>query len=192
MNVIHLFIVNAALLSGILTLGETLIEGRLHNYHKTTSFLCLIYRLSLSRISIFSSFPNFHFSHRFTATVPPISVIFSTMARTIYLAIFTNGPKRAHWSIWIPKGGEGTLGKIIHVIGNPATGFFLEFKRNYDFQFTSRRHTIIPLGQVLDQMVADGATTVAAKDTTARDRLESAATVVPPPGRSAGSVYAYR
>jgi len=75
---------------------------------------------------------------------------------------------------------------MIHVVSNPATGFFLEFKRNYDFQFTRTKYTIIPLGQVSDRVVVDGATSMTAtRDTTARDRLESSATVVSPPGRSA-------
>ena len=74
---------------------------------------------------------------------------------------------------------------MIHVTGNTATGFWLEFKRNYDLERTDRRHQLIPLAQVDERYVTDtvgnGDATV---DTTARDRLESAATVVQPPGRS--------
>jgi hypothetical protein len=107
------------------------------------------------------------------------------MARTIYLAVFANGPKPAHWSIWIPTGGQGLKGKMIHVVGNPATGFFLEFKRNYDLQLTRTRYQIIQLGEVHDQVVADAAANATAtRDTTARDRLESTATVVTPPIKS--------
>jgi hypothetical protein len=107
------------------------------------------------------------------------------MPRTIYLAVFSNGARPAHQSVFIPTGDSGDAGKIIHVTGNPATGFFLEFKRNYDFALTQRTFQRIPLGQVDDRHVTD---TVGdgrgSQDTIARDRLESVATIVPPPGRS--------
>ena len=74
---------------------------------------------------------------------------------------------------------------MIHVTGSTATGFYLEFKRNYDFATTARQYQIVPLAQVNDQYIAD---TVGSgdptADATARDRLESAALVVQPPGRS--------
>ncbi|ORY09387.1 hypothetical protein BCR34DRAFT_625800 [Clohesyomyces aquaticus] len=95
------------------------------------------------------------------------------MAQTICLA-----------AIFIPTTGEEEVGKLIHVTGNPATGSFLEFKRNYDFRTTSRRHQLLPLAQVEDQYVADTPGAVA-QDTTACGRLKSTATVVPPPGRGA-------
>jgi hypothetical protein len=108
------------------------------------------------------------------------------MTRSIYLAAFTNGAKPAHWSIWFPTNGQGTKGKLIHVTGNPATGFFLQFKRNYDFAETNRAYQIIELGQIDDKLVADMADSLPATvDTTARDRLEFTATVVKPPGRTA-------
>jgi len=107
------------------------------------------------------------------------------MPRTIHLAVFSNGARPAHYAIFIPTGDMGKIGKLIHVTGTTATGFFLEFKRNYDFSVTQRKHQIIPLAQVNEQHIAD---TVgngqASADTTARDRLESVATTVQPPGRS--------
>lgn len=107
------------------------------------------------------------------------------MPRTIHLAVFSNGARPAHYAIFIPTRDTGKIGKLIHVTGTTATGFFLEFKRNYDFSVTQRKHQIIPLAQVNEQHIAD---TVgngqASADTTARDRLESVATTVQPPGRS--------
>lgn len=107
------------------------------------------------------------------------------MPRTIYLAVFSNGARPAHWAIFIPTPGTELAGKLIHVTGSTATGFYLEFKRRYNFATTTRRYQIVPLAQVNDQYIADtvggGAATA---DTTAHDRLESAATVVQPPGRS--------
>ncbi|GMG42854.1 unnamed protein product [Aspergillus oryzae var. brunneus] len=67
----------------------------------------------------------------------------------------------------------------------PTTGFLLEFKRNYDFATEDRKYQIMPLVDVEERYVAD---TVGdgkmSCDTTARDRLESVATVVKPPGPS--------
>ncbi|KAE8329993.1 hypothetical protein BDV39DRAFT_202577 [Aspergillus sergii] len=108
------------------------------------------------------------------------------MPRRIYLALFSNGPRPTHWSIFIPTlSSTGQRGKIIHVTGTTATGFFLEFKRNYDFATEDRKYHIIPLADVEERFVAD---TVGdgklSCDTTARDRLESVATVVKPPGPS--------
>jgi hypothetical protein len=107
------------------------------------------------------------------------------MPRTIHLAIFSNGPRPAHFAIFVPTGDAGKVGKLIHVTGTTATGFFLEFKRNYDFSVTQRKHQIIPLAQVNGQYIADTVDNgQPSADTIARDRLESIATVVPPPGRS--------
>lgn len=107
------------------------------------------------------------------------------MPRTIHLALFSNGARPAHFAVFVPTGDVGKAGKLVHVTGTTATGFFLEFKRNYDFSVTQRKHQIIPLALVNDQCIAD---TVGngqpSADTTARDRLESVATVVPPPSRS--------
>ncbi|KAF2246570.1 hypothetical protein BU26DRAFT_521024 [Trematosphaeria pertusa] len=94
------------------------------------------------------------------------------MARTIYLAVFANGSKPAHWAVWIPTTGQEYIGKLIHVIGNPSTGFFLEFKRNYNFKETYRKYEIIHLAVVQDRHVTDTPGTETT-DTTARDRIGS-------------------
>ncbi|RAQ75146.1 hypothetical protein COH21_002100 [Aspergillus flavus] len=91
------------------------------------------------------------------------------MPRPIYLALFSNGPRPAHWSIFVPTlNSTGQQGKIIHVTGTTATGFFLEFKRNYDFATEDRKYQIMPLVDVEERYVAD----------------TSVATVVKPPGPS--------
>ncbi|KAL4778848.1 hypothetical protein BJX76DRAFT_342305 [Aspergillus varians] len=108
------------------------------------------------------------------------------MPRTIYLAEFSNGPRPAHQSIFVPTGGTGKKGKLIHVDGNPAYGFLLEFLRNFDFADFSSTYRIVALGHVDDRYVTDtpGNNGNPSKDAIARDRLESAATLVAPPGRS--------
>lgn len=107
------------------------------------------------------------------------------MTRTINLSITSNGARPAHWAIFVPSADSSTMGKFIHVTGNPATGFFLEFKRNYDIKNTDREHHIIPLAEVEERfitaMVADAKEE---RDTIARDRLESVANIVKPPPRS--------
>lgn len=77
------------------------------------------------------------------------------MSRTIYLAIFSNGTRLAHYAVFIPTGDAGKMGKLIHVTGTTATGFFLEFKRNYDFNLTQRKHQLILLAQVNAQYITD-------------------------------------
>ncbi|GIK07223.1 hypothetical protein Aspvir_002880 [Aspergillus viridinutans] len=105
------------------------------------------------------------------------------MPRTVYLAVLGNVARPAHFAIFIPTGNAGLIGKLIHVTGNPAQGFFLQFKRNYNFEETKRKHQIIPLAQVDDRYIKDTPGDESL-DTTARDWLESVATVVPPPGPS--------
>ncbi|KAE8314608.1 hypothetical protein BDV41DRAFT_575565 [Aspergillus transmontanensis] len=108
------------------------------------------------------------------------------MPRPIYLALFSNGPRPAHWSIFIPTlNSTGQQGKIIHATGTTATGVFLEFKRNYDFAIEDRKYQIMPLVDIEERSVANtvGDSKMSC-DTTARDRLESVAIVVKPPGPS--------
>ncbi|ODM19114.1 hypothetical protein SI65_05731 [Aspergillus cristatus] len=98
------------------------------------------------------------------------------MTRTIYLALFNNGPKP----------NTNTLGKLIQVDGNPATGFHLQFVRNYNIASdTLSEYKLTPLAEVDDKYVADPAGTERSIETTARDRLESVAMAVKPPGRNA-------
>ncbi|RAK87787.1 hypothetical protein BO79DRAFT_255951 [Aspergillus costaricaensis CBS 115574] len=109
----------------------------------------------------------------------------STSKSQTPLAVFSNTGKPAHYAVFIPTGETSEKGKLIHVTGTTATGFFLEFKRNYNVGATKRSHQIIPLAKVNAKYITD---TVGngheSADTTARDRLESVATIVPPPGRS--------
>ncbi|KAJ5449758.1 uncharacterized protein N7458_006207 [Penicillium daleae] len=94
------------------------------------------------------------------------------MTRTINISITSNGARPGHWAIFVPSADSSTMGKFIHLTGNPATGFFLEFKRNYDIKNTDGKDHIIPLAEVEE------------RDTIARDRLESVANIVKPPPRS--------
>ncbi|KAL4948088.1 hypothetical protein BDW69DRAFT_189598 [Aspergillus filifer] len=94
------------------------------------------------------------------------------MSRTIYLAIFSNG-------------NSGKKGKLIHIDGNPAYGFWLEFLRNFDFDDFESLYRIVELGSVEGQYVKDTpGNGKQPKDTIAHDHLESVAPMVPPPGRS--------
>lgn len=107
------------------------------------------------------------------------------MTRTINLVVYSNGARPAHQAIFIPTGDTGQKGKVIHVVGTTATGFFLQFKRNYDFSVEDRKYKVLPLAVVEDGVAKDtvgnGEPT---EDTIARDKLESVATIVQPPGPS--------
>ncbi|OJD16948.1 hypothetical protein AJ78_02930 [Emergomyces pasteurianus Ep9510] len=71
---------------------------------------------------------------------------------------------------------------MIHVTGNAATGFHLEFRRNYNFSNTNTRHEIIPLAEINDNLASTSpnGSDLVTSDTTARDQLESIATVITP------------
>lgn len=109
----------------------------------------------------------------------------SHSSRAIYLAVYSNGARPAHYAIFIPTLADEQKGKVIHVTGNKATGFFLEFKRNYDYHLEDRKYQTLHLADVVSHLVhdaiGDGKPSL---DTIARDRLESLAITVPPPGPS--------
>lgn len=109
------------------------------------------------------------------------------MTRHIYLVIYSNGSRPAHQALFIPTKNTGSKGKVIHVTGNTATGFFLQFKRNCDFALEDRKYQVLLLAEVDDRIVRDTDTVgngEPVEDTIARDRIESVATTVLPPGRS--------
>lgn len=70
------------------------------------------------------------------------------MTRHIYLVIYSNGSRQAHQALFIPTKNTGSKGKVIHVTGNTATGFFLQFKRNYDFALEDRKYQVLLLAEV--------------------------------------------
>ncbi|OOQ84590.1 hypothetical protein PEBR_29637 [Penicillium brasilianum] len=107
------------------------------------------------------------------------------MTRPIYLAAFKNYGYPAHWAIFVPNTQAGNVGKLIHVIGSSTNGFFLEFKRNYDFSTTRSEYQMIHLADVEERFVARPVANAPKEtDTTPRDRLEMAAKIVDPPPRS--------
>ncbi|KAL2007593.1 hypothetical protein VTN00DRAFT_9031 [Thermoascus crustaceus] len=95
------------------------------------------------------------------------------MPQTIYLAILSNGPRPAHWAIFIPiltptpsqqhqqehqqeQANLKRKGKVNQrITGNPATGFFLEFGRGYDFDAMRAPDELVPLAEVDERFVAD-------------------------------------
>lgn len=106
------------------------------------------------------------------------------MTRPIFLLVYPTINQRtaAHWAIFIPYLNEVTIGKVIHAVGTPFTGFGVEFKRNYDYATTGRRVEAMPLGEVSDDDVVDvrgdGALSI---DITVHDRLEREARRVDAP-----------
>jgi hypothetical protein len=106
------------------------------------------------------------------------------MPRPIHLAIFSNSSRPAHHSIYIPSLTSPSLGKIIHVTGNPAVGFFLQFKRNYNISLDDRKYQLLELGMVDEKVVRDDKGGEEVVDTIARDRIEGVALGVEVPGKS--------
>jgi hypothetical protein len=77
------------------------------------------------------------------------------------------------------------VGKVIHAVGTPFTGYNVQFKRNYNVEATNRQVQQFFLTTVGDQIVqdmkGDGKVSV---DTEACDTLETKAKQVEAPGVS--------
>jgi hypothetical protein len=122
------------------------------------------------------------------------------MPRPIHLAVFSNGPRRALYSVFIPLPESEKKGKLIHVDGNPGFGFAHQFIRKFDLDALPGPNQILPLGLVDDHLINDSDTPDPnvtplpplpgqehfpfTHDATPRDALETLATQVPPPERS--------
>lgn len=109
------------------------------------------------------------------------------MSRPVYLIVYSSPLFKAHWALWVPEYSSQASGrgKVIHVTGDPRTGFEHQFKRNYDINATDKAHMTVFLGngdasRILDTP-GDGYYT---NDTAARDDLEHWALTVPAPGPS--------
>ncbi|KAL3491174.1 hypothetical protein BJX62DRAFT_128447 [Aspergillus germanicus] len=122
------------------------------------------------------------------------------MPRPIHLAVFSNGPRRALYSVFVPLPESEKKGKLIHVDGNPGFGFAHQFIRKFDLDALPGPYQILPLGLVDDHLINDSDTPDPnvpplppmpgqehfpfTHDATPRDALETLATQVPPPERS--------
>ncbi|KAK2753171.1 hypothetical protein FQN54_007997 [Arachnomyces sp. PD_36] len=114
------------------------------------------------------------------------------MPRNIYLLVYHQTNRPAHWSLFIPTINKPMVGKRIHVIGSPFTGYKLEFKRNYDLEKTGRPNRKTLLATVDDEYVVDtdrdGGISI---DTEAHDVIETKAKEVKPPGASPAPLDPY-
>lgn len=107
------------------------------------------------------------------------------MPRDIYLLVYHQTNRPAHWSLFIPAIDKPMVGKRIHVVGSAFTGYKLEFKRNYDLDKTGRPNEKTLLATVDDKYVrdteGDGGISI---DTDPRDVIETKAKEVKPPKAS--------
>lgn len=92
--------------------------------------------------------------------------------------------RRSHVGLWSPYHNGNGRGTVIHVVGAPMVGFFLEFKRCYDPETTSRKVQLVALGTVAAQLVHDADDGPLRIDTTPMSELEALAATVKPPGVS--------
>ena len=111
------------------------------------------------------------------------------MNRTVYLVVFNSPLFPAHWALWIPHEDSDGKGKLLNINGSAATGFDLEFERNYSLRNCSRTHQTIELAKVPTQYVVDvkgdGSEST---DSTAHDYIEEVALGIAPPAPSLVSV----
>jgi len=105
--------------------------------------------------------------------------------REIYLLSYNSRLFPAHWGIWIPYIANPSVGKVIHVTGDAASGFQHEFKRNYNLLTTGRAHKLTLLAKVSSRHVTDtlgdGLFSI---DTIAVDDIERQALAIEAPGKS--------
>jgi hypothetical protein len=110
--------------------------------------------------------------------------------RPIYVVSYSNPLFPAHWALWVPSynaetGEAQSVGKLIHVEGDPGNGFNHQFKRNYDMLKTSRTHLVQFISWTEASNIADGTDSGdIVEDTTATDILEEWALRVAAPGPS--------
>lgn len=106
------------------------------------------------------------------------------MSHKIYLLKYPAPLRqRSHFAIWAPSAEDSSIGKIIQVLGTPFTGFSLDIQQGYHISKALPKPVVIELGVFNCQIVTE--THVGQlPDTTARDKLESVARSVAPPGPS--------
>jgi len=74
------------------------------------------------------------------------------MTRDIHLIFYPSPLFPAHWGLWIPSVGNPQIGKMVHVVGDVATGFEHQFKRNYSLITTTRRYDLSSLPKLTINM----------------------------------------
>ncbi|KAK3900204.1 hypothetical protein C8A05DRAFT_36168 [Staphylotrichum tortipilum] len=80
--------------------------------------------------------------------------------RPFYLCIDGRTPKaRGHFALFLPnspsKSPPGSVGTVIHVVGNPLLGFFHEFKRNFNTADAKWPGKAVLLGYLLQDVHQD-------------------------------------
>lgn len=102
--------------------------------------------------------------------------------RNLYLVTFhVPSDKWKHLAIFVFNTGDSKKGTLIHVIGNPPTGYTLQFQRNYDPTANESFQKIILIGKIAANYVADPKSPKLSNDNVPRGRLEVIASRIPPP-----------
>ncbi|EZF71248.1 hypothetical protein H105_06514 [Trichophyton soudanense CBS 452.61] len=102
--------------------------------------------------------------------------------RNLYLVTFyAPSDKWKHLAIFVFNTGDSKKGTLIHVIGNPPTGYALQFQRNYDPTTNESFQRIILIGKISANHVADPKNSQLSNDKAPRGQLEIIASRIPPP-----------
>ncbi|KAF3895814.1 hypothetical protein GTR04_3673 [Trichophyton interdigitale] len=102
--------------------------------------------------------------------------------RNLYLVTFhVPSDKWKHLAIFVFNTGDTKKGTLIHVIGNPPTGYTLQFQRNYDPTTNESFQKIILIGKIAANYVADPKSSKPSNDNVPRGQLEVIASRIPPP-----------
>jgi hypothetical protein len=112
--------------------------------------------------------------------------------RPVFLLCYPSAKFKSHWAIFVPELQDLRVhkGKLIHVVGNVREGFELEFKRNYDLNFTNNPPgTPIELGLAPSAYLLDTiGENVYTADSDPKDYFEKMIASVPAPSKSLNTV----
>jgi len=114
--------------------------------------------------------------------------------RPIQLLVYDSRLFNAHWSIFVPRQDDTSIGSRLHATGSVIGGFTLEFVRNYNLATDNRPVQRIDLATVPMEYIEDteGDEEIVDSDATPIDRLEEVIVTVPAPGPSLRSATASR
>lgn len=106
------------------------------------------------------------------------------MPRNVELALFRNPSGTTHFALFMPEIGSNNIGKLIHITGDPHSGFHLGFRRGFDIDAEAKLRDVhhIVIAEVEERLIRD--VKGQGDDTTAHDRFEMAALDIYVPGRN--------
>lgn len=103
----------------------------------------------------------------------------------VHLVSYRQSPtQRAHFAIFVPSKADPEVGTLIHAVGTPMHGYELEFQRNYRPASDLRTYTMVTIGSIEAQHIAEATSPDQVSDKVPKGDIERAASKVPTPRAS--------